>query len=83
MQSQIFELCVDRLVGICMGGILRIPTTTEYEVHQVGPKNYGSQNFSFLAFIGTELVSRKISATVATARDRRKKFCRSKHVIFP
>jgi hypothetical protein len=22
---------------------------SEYEVHQVGPKDYGSQNFSFLA----------------------------------
>jgi hypothetical protein len=45
---------------------------SEYEVHQVGPEDKGSQNFRFLAFIGTELVSRKISAT-ATARDRRKK----------
>jgi hypothetical protein len=25
---------------------------SEYEVHQVGPKNAGSQNFSFLAFKG-------------------------------
>jgi hypothetical protein len=42
-------------------------------VHQVGPKDYGSQNFSFLDFIGTELVLRQISATAtATARDRRK-----------
>jgi hypothetical protein len=52
-----------------MGGTLRI-RNSEYEVHQVGPKDYGSQNFSFLAFIGTELVSRQITAT-ATARDRR------------
>jgi hypothetical protein len=35
---------------------------SEYEVHQVGLKDYGSQNFSFLAFIGTELVSRQISS---------------------
>ena len=48
---------------------------SEYEVHQVGPKDSGSQNFSFLAFIQAELVSRQISAT-ATARDRRKKFDR-------
>jgi hypothetical protein len=34
---------------------------------------YGIQNFGFLAFIGTELVSRQISAT-ATARDRRNFF---------
>jgi hypothetical protein len=25
---------------------------SEYEVHQIGPKNYGSQNYSFLAFMG-------------------------------
>jgi hypothetical protein len=35
---------------------------SEYEVHQVGPKDYRSQNFSFLAFIGTELVFRQISS---------------------
>jgi hypothetical protein len=35
-------------------------SNSEYEVHQVGPKDYGSQNFSFLAFLGTELVSRQI-----------------------
>jgi hypothetical protein len=49
---------------------------SEYEVHQVGPKDCESQNFSFLAFIETELVSRQISATATeteTARDRRKK----------
>jgi hypothetical protein len=50
------------------------------EVHQVGPKDYGSQNFSFLAFIGTELVSRQIFPT-ATARDRRNFFFRSIHVF--
>jgi hypothetical protein len=52
---------------------------SEYEVHQVGPKDYGSQNFSFLAFIGTELVSIQIFCT--TARDRRKIFFRSNHVF--
>jgi hypothetical protein len=59
---------------------------SEYKVHQVGPKDYGSQNFNSLAFIGTELVSRQISATAtatatATARDRRKKIYRSNHVF--
>jgi hypothetical protein len=53
---------------------------SEYEVHQVGPKDYGSQNFTFLAFIGTELVSRQIFPT-ATARDRRNFFFRSNHVF--
>jgi hypothetical protein len=43
------------------------------EVHQVGPKNYVSQNFSFLAFMGTELVSIQIYAAL-TARDRWKFF---------
>jgi hypothetical protein len=55
---------------------------SEYKVHQVGPKDYLSQNFSSLAFIETELVSRQISAT-ATARDRRKIFYRSNHVFLP
>jgi hypothetical protein len=53
---------------------------SEYEVHQVGPKDYGSQNFSFLASIGTELASIQISAT-ATARDRRNFFFRSNDVF--
>jgi hypothetical protein len=52
-----------------------------YEVHEVGSKDYGSQNFSFLASIGTELVSIQISAT-ATARYRRKYFYRSNHIFF-
>jgi hypothetical protein len=29
-----------------------IDRVSEYEVHQVGPKDSGSQNFSFLAFKG-------------------------------
>jgi hypothetical protein len=53
---------------------------SEYEVHQFGPKEYESQNFSFLAVVETELVSRQISAT-ATARDRLKKNYRSNHVF--
>jgi hypothetical protein len=53
---------------------------SEYEVHQVGPKHYGSQNFSFITFLGTELVSIQISAT-ATARDRRKIFYRANLVF--
>jgi hypothetical protein len=49
-------------------------------VHQDGPKAYVSQNFSFLAFIGTELVLRQISLT-ALVRDRRKNLYRSNHVF--
>jgi hypothetical protein len=54
-----------------LGGYPKEPEfqNSEYEVHQVGPKDCGRQKFSFPAFIGTELVSRQISAT-ATARDR-------------
>jgi hypothetical protein len=33
-----------------MGDTLRMSNL--YKVHQVGPKNYGSQNFSFLARMG-------------------------------
>jgi hypothetical protein len=32
-----------------MGGF-HLDVKFEYEVHQVGPKNHGSQNFSFLAY---------------------------------
>jgi hypothetical protein len=39
---------------------------SENEAHQIGPENYGNQNFRFLAFIK--------AATAVTARDRRKKF---------
>jgi hypothetical protein len=46
-------------------------------VHQVGPKDSGSQNFSFLALkaepVGEVQILRTATAT-ATARDRRKKF---------
>jgi hypothetical protein len=57
-------------------------------VHQVGPKDSGSQNFSFLASKASSVASRQISsntataATAATARDRRKIFYRSNHVIY-
>jgi hypothetical protein len=51
----------------------------EYEVHQVGPKDFGSQNFSFLAFKGKAVGVTQIFPT--TARDRRKKI-RSNHQIF-
>jgi hypothetical protein len=49
--SQIFELCVDRLVGICMGDTLRIPN---FKIL--------SQNFSFLVFKATSVASRQISS---------------------
>jgi hypothetical protein len=41
---------------------------SEYEVHQVGPKDYVSRNFRFLAFKGTDLVSRQITATATQQR---------------
>jgi hypothetical protein len=31
-------------------------------VHQIGPKNSGSQNFSFLAFKASSVASRQISS---------------------
>jgi hypothetical protein len=47
-------------------------------VHQVGLKDSGSRNFSFLAAEGAELASTQIFSTTvtatATARDRRKFF---------
>jgi hypothetical protein len=42
----------------------------EYEVHQVGRKDSGSQNFSFLVLKGEPVGEVKILRT-ATARDRR------------
>jgi hypothetical protein len=43
-------------------------------VHQVGSKDSGSQNFSFLAFKGKAIgVTQILCITAATARDRRKK----------
>jgi hypothetical protein len=56
----------------------------EYEVHQVGLKDFGSQNFSFLAVEGAKLASTQFFSTTvtATARDRRKFFYRSNQVIY-
>jgi hypothetical protein len=51
----------------------------EYEVHRVGPKDYGSQNFSFSACKGASLWYNFLRT--ATARDRRKFFYRSNHVF--
>jgi hypothetical protein len=54
-----------------------INLNSEYEVHQVGSKNFGSQNFSFLVLkaepVGEVQILRTATATV-TARDRRTKF---------
>jgi hypothetical protein len=55
------------------------PLDSDYEVHQVGPKDSMSHNFSPSALIGTELVSREISAAGSKARDRRI-FSLSNHV---
>jgi hypothetical protein len=57
---------------------------SEYEVHQVGLKEPGSQNFRTLAFKGEAVGVTQIyatTATAATARDRRKFFYRSNHVL--
>jgi hypothetical protein len=51
-----------------------------YEVHQVGPKDSGSQNFSFLALKAEPVGEVQILRT-ATARVRRKFFYRSNHVF--
>jgi hypothetical protein len=51
-------------------------------VHQVGPKDSGSQNFSFLALKAEPVGEVQILRTAtATARDRRKFFYRSNHVF--
>jgi hypothetical protein len=50
-------------------------------VHQVGPKYYGSQNFSFLALKAEPVGEVQILRT-ATARDRRNFFYRLNHVIY-
>jgi hypothetical protein len=54
-----------------MGVTLRIPNFKILSMRYIKiglTKDYESQNFSFLAFIGTELVSRQISATAAKRR---------------
>jgi hypothetical protein len=66
-----------------LGGYLKEPVfqNSEYEVHQVGPKDItGSQNFSFLALMAEPVGEVQILRT-ATARDRRKKNYRSNHVF--
>jgi hypothetical protein len=69
-----------------LGGYLKEPEfqNSEYEVHQVGPKDFESQNFSFLALkaepVGEVQILRMATAT-AMARDRRKFFYRSSHVF--
>jgi hypothetical protein len=79
--SQIFELCVDRLIEIRIYDVKF--QNSEYEVHQVGLKDYGSQNFSFLAFKGEAVgvVQILYHNGAATARDRHKFFFRSNHVF--
>jgi hypothetical protein len=45
---------------------------SEYRGHQVGPKDSGSQNVSFLAFKGEAVgVAKMYANATATARDRR------------
>jgi hypothetical protein len=51
-------------------------------MHQVGPKDSESQNFSFLALKAKPVGEVQILRTAtATARDRRKNFYRSNHVF--
>jgi hypothetical protein len=67
-----------------LSGYLEEPEfqNSEYEVHQVGSKNSGSQNFSFIA-LKTEPVGEVqiLRVATATARDRWNKFYRSNHVF--
>jgi hypothetical protein len=54
---------------------------------QVDTKDSGSQNFSFLAFKATSVASRQILSNNGgtarrVARERRKNFYRSNHVIY-
>jgi hypothetical protein len=53
---------------------------SEYEVHQVGPKDSGSRNFSLLGLKAEPVGEVQILRT-ATARDRRNFFYRSNHVF--
>jgi hypothetical protein len=55
---------------------------SQYEVHQVGSKDSGSQNFSFIA-LKTEPVGdvRILRTATAPARDRWNFFYRSNHVF--
>jgi hypothetical protein len=59
-------------------GISKFPNS-EYEVHQVGLNEAGSQNFSFLAPNTAELAEPQIS--FKNPRDRRKKNVRSELVF--
>jgi hypothetical protein len=53
-------------------------------VHQVGPKDFGSQNISILVFKGEAADVAKIYANgMATARDRRKKIYRLNQIFQP
>jgi hypothetical protein len=51
-------------------------------VHQVGPKDSGSKNFSFLVLKAEPVGEMQILRTATeTARDRREIFYRSNHVF--
>jgi hypothetical protein len=64
-----------------MGGTLRIPNfkISEYAGHQVGLKDSGSRNFSFLAFKGEAVGVAQVLRS--TACDGRKIFLRPNHVF--
>jgi hypothetical protein len=67
-----------------LGGYLKEPEfqNSEYEVHQVGSKDCGSQSFSFLALkakpVG-EVQILRMATLAAAARDRRNFFYRTNH----
>jgi hypothetical protein len=54
---------------------------SEYAGHQVGQKDLGSRNFSFLALKGEAVGVALILHSTATARDTRKHFFGSNHVF--
>jgi hypothetical protein len=77
-----------KLHKLLLGGYLWEPEfqNSEYEVHQVGPKDSGSQNFSFLALKAepvdeVQILRAAMETATATARDRRKIFYRLNHVF--
>jgi hypothetical protein len=54
---------------------------SEYAGHQVGLKDSGSRDFSFIAFKGEAVVVAQILRSTAKARDRPKFFFRPNHVF--
>jgi hypothetical protein len=71
------------LGGVCMGGTLRMSNFKILSLRDIKFAE-NTTGVKISAFIGTELVSRQISAmATATERDRRKFFSRSNYVFKP